>query len=187
MNKWLAFPIFITIMFLVYYVSVGVIGSFTVDWITGIVETLGEKVGILFENVGASEWVNSLVVDGIIAGVGVVLGFVPQMIVLFIFLAFLETCGYMSRVAFMMDKLFRKFGLGKIMLKKAINEVKKLGGNELYLVARAPEFFRNYGFETVDASEAPLTISSGALSPLMASINIFIVNKITELRLDDIK
>lgn len=53
-------------------------------------------------------------------------------------------------------KLFRKFGLGKIMLKKAINEVKKLGGNELYLVARAPEFFRNYGFETVDANEAPL-------------------------------
>lgn len=53
-------------------------------------------------------------------------------------------------------KLFRKFGLGKIMLKKAINEVKKLGGNELYLVARAPEFFRNYGFETVDANDAPL-------------------------------
>ena len=117
LNKWLAFPVFILIMFLVYYLSVGVIGSFTVDWVAGIVETLGEKVRILFENVGASEWVNSLVVDGIIAGVGAVLGFVPQLIILFICISVLETTGYMSRIALLLDKLFRKIGLsGKSLI-----------------------------------------------------------------------
>ena len=117
LNKWLAFPIFIAIMFLVYYVSVGVIGSFTVDWITGIVETLGEKAWTFFENVGASEWVNSLVVDGIIAGVGAVIGFVPQLIILFICISVLETTGYMSRIALLLDKLFRKIGLsGKSLI-----------------------------------------------------------------------
>ena len=117
LNKWLAFPVFILIMFLVYYLSVGVIGSFTVDWVAGIVDVLGEKVWTLFENVGASEWVNSLVVDGIIAGVGAVLGFVPQLIILFICISVLETTGYMSRIALLLDKLFRKIGLsGKSLI-----------------------------------------------------------------------
>ena len=117
LNKWLAFPIFVVIMFLVYYLSVGVVGSFTVDWIAGIVDNIGESVKIALENIGASEWVNSLVVDGIIAGVGAVLGFVPQLIILFICISVLETTGYMSRIALLLDKIFRKIGLsGKSLI-----------------------------------------------------------------------
>lgn len=117
LNKWLAFPIFILIMFLVYYLSVGVVGSFTVDWVAGIMESFGEKTRVFLESVGTSEWLNSLVVDGIIAGVGAVLGFVPQLIILFICISILETSGYMSRIALLLDKLFRKIGLsGKSLI-----------------------------------------------------------------------
>ncbi len=117
LNKWLAFPIFVAIMFLVYYLSVGVVGSFTVDWIANIVDSFGEKVGIGLKNFGTSEWLNSLVVDGIIAGVGAVLGFVPQLIILFICISILETTGYMSRIALLLDKVFRKIGLsGKSLI-----------------------------------------------------------------------
>lgn len=117
LNKWLAFPIFIAIMFFVYYLSVGVVGSFTVDWIEGLVDKLGEVVGTFLENIGASGWVDSLVVDGIIAGVGAVLGFIPQLIILFICIAILETSGYMSRIALLLDKIFRKIGLsGKSLI-----------------------------------------------------------------------
>ena len=117
LNKWLAFPIFVVIMFLVYYLSVGVVGSFTVDWIAGIVDSIGEAVRTSLENIGTSEWVNSLVVDGIIAGVGAVLGFVPQLIILFICISVLETTGYMSRIALLLDKIFRKIGLsGKSLI-----------------------------------------------------------------------
>lgn len=111
LNKFLAFPIFIVIMFLVYYLSVGVVGSFTVDWISGLVENFGEIVRAGLTNLGASAWSTSLVVDGIIAGVGAVLGFVPQLIILFLCISILETTGYMSRVTFLLDKLFKKFGL----------------------------------------------------------------------------
>ena len=117
LNKWLAFPIFIIIMFLVYYLSVGVVGSFTVDLVAGIMESFGEIVGTFLESVGTSEWLNSLVVDGIIAGVGAVLGFVPQLIILFICISILETTGYMSRIALLLDKIFRKIGLsGKSLI-----------------------------------------------------------------------
>ena len=117
LNKWLAFPIFVVIMFLAYYLSVGVIGMFTVDWVGGTVETLGENVRVFLEGIGTSEWLNSLVVDGIIAGVGAVLGFVPQLIILFICISILETTGYMSRIALLLDKLFRKIGLsGKSLI-----------------------------------------------------------------------
>lgn len=117
LNKLLAFPIFVVIMFLVYYLSVGVVGSFTVDWVAGMMETFGENVGAFLESVGTSEWLNSLVVDGIIAGVGAVLGFVPQLIILFICISVLETTGYMSRIALLLDKLFRKIGLsGKSLI-----------------------------------------------------------------------
>ena len=111
LNKFAAFPIFVAIMFLVYYLSVGVVGSFTVDWIAGIVEKFGEIVRTFLLNIGASPWSQSLVVDGIIAGVGAVLGFVPQLIILFLCISILETTGYMSRVTFLLDKLFKKFGL----------------------------------------------------------------------------
>lgn len=117
LNKWLAFPIFVVIMFLVYYLSVGVVGSFTVDWVAEIMDKFGQFVGTALESAGASEWVNSLVVDGIIAGVGAVLGFVPQLIILFICISILETTGYMSRIALLLDKLFRKIGLsGKSLI-----------------------------------------------------------------------
>lgn len=117
LNKWLAFPIFIAIMFMVYYLSVGVIGNFTVDLVASIVEVFKDNVQRLLQNIGASEWVNSLVIDGIIEGVGAVLGFVPQLIILFICISVLETTGYMSRIAFMLDKVFRKIGLsGKSLI-----------------------------------------------------------------------
>lgn len=111
LNKFLAFPIFVVIMFLVYYLSVGVVGSFTVDWISDLVKNFGEIVRECLTNLGASAWSTSLVVDGIIAGVGAVLGFVPQLIILFLCISILETTGYMSRVTFLLDKLFKKFGL----------------------------------------------------------------------------
>ena len=100
-------------MFLVYFVSVTTVGAFLTDWTN---ETLfGEWIipgaQSLFENIGCADWLTGLIVDGIISGVGAVLGFVPQMLVLFLFLAFLESCGYMARVAFIMDRIFRKFGL----------------------------------------------------------------------------
>ena len=117
LNKWLAFPIFVVIMFLVYYLSVGVVGSFTVDWVAGIMDLFGEKVGTFLSDAGTSEMINSLVVRGIIAGVGAVLGFVPQLIILFICISVLETTGYMSRIALLLDKLFRKIGLsGKSLI-----------------------------------------------------------------------
>ena len=97
--------------------SVGVIGSFTVDWIVGLVEEFGENIEVFLQNIGTSEWVNSLVIDGIIAGVGAVLGFIPQLIILFVCISILETTGYMSRIALLLDKLFRKIGLsGKSLI-----------------------------------------------------------------------
>lgn len=117
LNRWLAFPIFIIIMFLIYYLSVGIVGSFTVDLVGDAVGSFGEWVGSLMENIGLSEWLNSLVVDGIIAGVGAVLGFVPQLIILFLCIALLETTGYMSRISLLLDKVFRKLGLsGKSLI-----------------------------------------------------------------------
>ena len=111
LNKFTAFPIFIIIMFLVYYLSVGVVGSFTVDWMTDIVDNFGELLRNSLIDLGASNWSVSLVVDGIVAGIGAVLGFVPQLIILFLCISILETTGYMSRVTFLLDKLFKKFGL----------------------------------------------------------------------------
>lgn len=111
LNKFLAFPIFIIIMFLVYYLSVGVVGSFTVDLVAELVDKFGKAISNFLINIGASSWSQSLVVDGIIAGVGAVLGFIPQLIILFLCISILETSGYMSRVTFLLDKLFRKFGL----------------------------------------------------------------------------
>ena len=117
LNKWIAFPIFIVVMFLVYYLSVGVVGSGTVDWVSENMEAFGEWTAQTLENAGASEWVNSLVVDGIIAGVGAVLGFIPQLIILFLCISILETTGYMSRISLLFDKLFRKLGMsGKSLI-----------------------------------------------------------------------
>ena len=112
-NRWLAIPIFAVVMFLVYYVSVTTVGSILTDWTNDTLfgEWIIPGAQSLFENIGCADWLTGLIVDGVISGVGAVLGFVPQMLVLFLFLAFLESCGYMARVAFIMDRVFRKFGL----------------------------------------------------------------------------
>ena len=112
-NRFLALPIFALVMFIVYYVSITTVGAFLTDWTndTLFAEWIVPGARTLLENIHCAGWLTGLVVDGIISGVGAVLGFVPQMLVLFIFLAFLESCGYMSRIAFIMDRIFRKFGL----------------------------------------------------------------------------
>ena len=122
-NRFLALPIFAAVMFLMYYVSVSTVGSWATRWANDgvfgegwslfgmFIPSVPQLVEAMLNTLNCADWLQCLILDGIVKGVGSVLGFVPQMIVLFIFLAFLEACGYMSRVAFMMDKLFRKFGL----------------------------------------------------------------------------
>ena len=117
LNKWIAFPIFMVIMFCVYYLSVGVVGSSTVDWINNGIEIVSQWLARILEAIGTSEILNSLVVDGIVAGVGSVLGFVPQLTILFLCISLLETTGYMSRIALLLDRIFRKIGLsGKSLI-----------------------------------------------------------------------
>lgn len=112
-NRILALPIFLLVMFVVYFVSVTTVGGFATDWTNDVL--FGEIIPPAIESgltaIHCADWLQGLILDGIVAGVGAVLGFVPQMLVLFIFLAFLESCGYMARVAFIMDRIFRKFGL----------------------------------------------------------------------------
>ena len=112
-NRWAALPIFAVVMFIVYYVSVTTVGALLTDWTNDTLfgEWIVPGAQSFFESIGCADWLTGLIVDGVISGVGAVLGFVPQMLVLFIFLAFLESCGYMARVAFIMDRIFRKFGL----------------------------------------------------------------------------
>ena len=112
-NRWAALPIFAVVMTIVYLVSVTTVGAFVTDWTNDVL--FGEIIPPAIESglnaIGCADWLQGLILDGIIAGVGAVLGFVPQMLVLFILLAILESCGYMARVAFIMDRIFRKFGL----------------------------------------------------------------------------
>ena len=122
-NRFLALPIFAAVMFIVYYASVTTVGTWATDWVND--SLFGDEMNLFglqlpgipviaesfLTAIGCADWLQGLLVNGIIAGVGAVLGFVPQMLVLFIFLAFLESCGYMARVAFIMDRVFRKFGL----------------------------------------------------------------------------
>lgn len=126
-NRFLALPIFAVVMFFVYYISVTTVGTWATDWandqllgddgwnlfgIEGLhIIGLHDAVGRGLEAIHCADWLTGLINDGIVSGVGAVLGFVPQMLVLFLFLAFLESCGYMARVAFIMDRIFRKFGL----------------------------------------------------------------------------
>ncbi len=112
-NRWLALPIFAAVMFIVYYVSVTTVGTIVTDWTNDVLfgEIIPPAIEKILVALHCAGWLQSLILDGIVAGVGAVLGFVPQMFVLFLFLAFLESCGYMARVAFIMDRIFRKFGL----------------------------------------------------------------------------
>ena len=136
-NRWLALPIFALVMFAVYYVSVTTVGTWATDWandgvfgegwnLFGIgalhIPGIPQMLEGLLSTIGCADWLQSLILDGIVGGVGAVLGFVPQMLVLFIFLAFLEACGYMARIAFIMDRIFRKFGLsGKSFIPMLIS------------------------------------------------------------------
>ena len=112
-NRWLALPIVAVVMWVVYYVSVTTVGTFVTDWTNDVLfgEIIPPAIENLLNAIHCADWLQGLILDGIVAGVGAVLGFVPQMLVLFLFLAFLESCGYMARVAFIMDRIFRKFGL----------------------------------------------------------------------------
>ena len=112
-NRWAALPIFAIVMFVVYYVSVTTVGTWVTDWTNDVLfdEIIPPAVESWLVSINCADWLQGLILDGIIGGVGAVLGFVPQMFVLFLFLAFLESCGYMARIAFIMDRIFRKFGL----------------------------------------------------------------------------
>ena len=120
-NRVLALPIFALVMFLMYSLSMGTsiadggwaIGTFATDWTNDVLfgEIVPNALGGFLESIGVAGWLYGLIMDGIVAGVGAVLGFVPQMLVLFLLLAFLEACGYMARIAFVLDRIFRKFGL----------------------------------------------------------------------------
>jgi len=117
LNKYLAIPIFVLIMFSVYYLAAGPFGSLTVDFVDKYVTIFGEWLSTRLDVWGASEWSISLVVDGILAGVGAILTFLPQLAILFLLISFLETTGYMSRIAFFLDKVFQKVGLsGKSLI-----------------------------------------------------------------------
>ena len=112
-NRVLALPIFAVVMWFVYYISVTTVGTFVTDWTNDVLfgEIIPPAVDSFLTSIQCADWLHGLIVDGIIGGVGAVIGFVPQMLVLFFFLAILEDCGYMARVAFIMDRIFRKFGL----------------------------------------------------------------------------
>lgn len=112
-NRILALPIFAAVMFVVYYIAVSSLGGIVTDWTndTLVGAWIQPAVQGFLENVGAAEWLVSLVVDGIIGGLGAPIGFAPQMAIVFFFLSLLEDCGYMARIAFIMDRIFRKFGL----------------------------------------------------------------------------
>lgn len=125
-NRFLALPIFALVMWAVYYISMVTVGVAATDWandglfgegylLFGMENIWVPGIPVLVESgldaIGCADWLKSLIIDGIIGGVGAVLGFVPQMLVLFILLAFLEACGYMARIAFIMDRIFRRFGL----------------------------------------------------------------------------
>ena len=124
-NRWLALPIFAAVMFFIYWVAVATLGTVATDWTNDVLfgEWIQPAVQTLLENAGAAEWVVSLVVDGIIGGIGAPVGFAPQMAIVFFFLSVLEDCGYMARVAFIMDRIFRKFGLsGKSFIPFMISQ-----------------------------------------------------------------
>ncbi len=112
-NRILALPIFALVMFFVYYISISTLGSWASGWVNDTLfsKLISGNLSLWFESISVAPWLSGLVVDGIIAGVGAVLGFLPQMLILFLMLSLLEDIGYMSRIAFIMDKVFRRFGL----------------------------------------------------------------------------
>ena len=175
-NRFLALPIFAAIMFLVYYVSVTTVGTWATDFMNDGVfgegfELFGHfipGVPVLVESaltsINCADWLQSLVIDGIVGGVGAVLGFVPQILVLFIFLAFLEACGYMARIAFVMDRIFRKLGLsGKSFIPMLIGTGCSVPG---IMASRTIENLRDRRMTIITTSFIPC----GAKLPVIAMI-----------------
>ncbi|SHK10695.1 ferrous iron transport protein B [Hathewaya proteolytica DSM 3090] len=165
-NRWAALPLFVGVMFLVYYISVTTVGAFVTDWTN---ETLfGEWIipGVKgwMEGAGVTPWLVGLVSEGIIGGVGAVLGFVPQMLILFVMLSCLEDCGYMARVAFIMDRIFRKFGLsGKSFIPMLIGSGCSVPG---IMASRTIEHERDRRMTIMTTSFIPC----GAKMPIIALI-----------------
>jgi len=113
MNRFMALPLFAAIIMSVYFIAVGSLGAIVTDWVKDVIfgQVLSESLTALLSKANAAAWQRGLIINGIAAGVGTVLSFVPQMLILFFMLSFLEACGYMARISYMLDKLFRKFGL----------------------------------------------------------------------------
>ena len=169
-NRFLGIPIFMLVMWIVYYISVTTIGTFVTDWTNDtFVGAIQEVVGGFLENAGASDLILSLVVDGIIGGLGAVLGFVPQMAILFLFLSILEDCGYMVRIAFVMDRVFRHFGLsGKSFIPLLISSG---CGAKLPVIALMGGVMAGYvtGWD-VAGMMAPIMYFVGIVAVLVAAI-----------------
>ncbi|MEG0853297.1 MAG: ferrous iron transport protein B [Angelakisella sp.] len=165
-NRFLALPIFAAIMFLVYYISVTTVGAFVTDWTNDTLfgAWILPAVGGWMESVQVAPWLIGLVVDGIVGGVGAVLGFVPQMLILFLMLSVLEDCGYMARVAFIMDRIFRKFGLsGKSFIPMLIGSGCSVPG---IMASRTIEQDRDRKMTIMTTSFIPC----GAKMPIIALI-----------------
>ncbi|WZL79289.1 ferrous iron transport protein B [Eubacteriales bacterium mix99] len=123
-NRFLALPIFALVMFCVYYISISTVGGYVTDWTNDVLfgEIISGNLSAWFESIHLTPWLSGLIVDGMIGGVGAVLGFVPQMLILFLLLSILEDVGYMARIAFIMDRIFRRFGLsGKSFIPMLIS------------------------------------------------------------------
>ena len=166
-NRWAALPIFALVMFVVYFISVTTVGTIVTDFTNDVLfgEWIIPTVSSWLEAINCWEWLRGLLVDGIISGVGAVLGFVPQMLVLFFLLAFLEACGYMSRIAFVMDKLFRKFGLsGKSFIPMLIGTGCSVPG---IMASRTIENERDRRMTIITTSFIPC----GAKLPVIALIS----------------
>ena len=178
-NRFLALPIFAVVMFLVYYVSVTTVGTFVTDWTNDVLfgEIVPPAIEGFLTSVGCAGWLQSLILDGIVAGVGAVLGFVPQMLVLFIFLAILEDCGYMARVAFIMDRIFRKFGLsGKSFIPMLMDSAGNSGSQTSVTVIRnlALGEIELRDWPHVLAKEIGVAVVSGAALALVNFLRIII-------------
>lgn len=165
-NRVLALPIFAAVMFLVYYISVTTVGAFVTDFTNDVLfgEWIAPTVASWMEAAAVAPWLIGLVVDGIIGGVGAVLGFVPQMLILFLMLCCLEDCGYMARVAFIMDRIFRKFGLsGKSFIPMLIGSGCSVPG---IMASRTIEQDRDRKMTIMTTSFIPC----GAKMPIIALI-----------------
>ena len=173
-NRILGLPIFILVMWAVYYVSVTTVGTWMTDWTNDVfVVEIQNIAGTFLGNIGAGNLVTGLVVDGIIGGLGAVLGFVPQMAVLFLFLSLLEDCGYMVRIAFVMDRLFRHFGLsGKSFIPLLISSGCGIPG---IMASRTIEQDNDRRLTIMTATFIPC----GAKLPVIALLGVVIAGEAT--------